>query len=149
MDAAHHPTSLQTTIGLPARPAAPRIPAPRIPDYRLIKPIGRGAFGTVWLAEEPLAGVFRAIKVLHHDVADADHGSSGRLPGGFIDRELSGLHALQTRSQGHPHLIQILKTGVCPIATTAVPSKTGQPDRAANESPPPAHTRAVYYVMEI
>jgi serine/threonine protein kinase len=36
-----------------------------VPDYRLIQVIGRGTFGEVWLAEELLTGLHRAVKVLH------------------------------------------------------------------------------------
>lgn len=120
------------TIGLPTRPQQPPEPRPQIPDYRLIKVIGRGAFGTVWLAEETLVGVFRAVKVLHHPhsthIDAKDEG--GRVS--HIERELAGIHAYQTQSQDHPHLVRILKTGVCRVPDT-----------------PTRNRQAVYYVMEI
>lgn len=36
---------------------------PTLPDYELIKPIGRGSYGDVWLARG-VTGVFRAVKVV-------------------------------------------------------------------------------------
>ncbi|MCH8968853.1 MAG: protein kinase, partial [Planctomycetes bacterium] len=108
------------TIGLPNRPQPAAAP-PHIPDYRLIKIIGRGAFGTVWLAEERLVGVYRAVKVLHREGKESSH----------IDRELAGVQAYQTHSQDHPHLVRILKTGLG--------RRNG--DEAARQ--------VVYYVMEI
>lgn len=87
-DAAVQPGEGHTeTIGLPHRPQPDAAP-PHIPDYRLIKIIGRGAFGTVWLAEERLVGVYRAVKVLHREEKESSH----------IDRELAGVQAYQTHS---------------------------------------------------
>lgn len=37
---------------------------PEIPNYRLIKRIGSGAFGEVWLAEEVLTRIYRAVKLI-------------------------------------------------------------------------------------
>ena len=58
---ADQPADSDETIGLPNRPKLPNLPRPHIPNYRFIKPIGNGAFGAVWLAEETVAGVFRAV----------------------------------------------------------------------------------------
>lgn len=60
----HSTPSMTETIGRPTRLREPEEPPPQIPDYHFVKIIGRGAFGTVWLAEETMAGVYRAIKVL-------------------------------------------------------------------------------------
>ncbi len=164
------PRDVQTTIGLPAHCAAAGEPCPRVPDYRCIAVIGRGAFGTVWLAEEPLVGVFRAVKVLDRrprreshpdddsmgeplgDVTRAPTGlpyTSGssaapRLPAaGFsslTERELAGLHAFQTRTAGHAHLIQVFKTGFCDVGDPESPE-------TSTMAAPPA--RVIYYVMEV
>ncbi|MBL8880143.1 MAG: serine/threonine protein kinase [Phycisphaerales bacterium] len=112
---------------------------PAIPDLRLIKRIGEGAFGVVWLAEETLLpGVFRAVKVLHggscanrldHDAA------SSELPGVTqpsqrVMRELSGLRTLRTRGAGRDGLVEIHRVGM-----TLGPADGGG--------------KAVYYVMDV
>lgn len=150
-----------STIGLPRSLHATE-PPPALPDYRFIKVIGRGAFGTVWLAEEPLAGVYRAIKVL-----DGGRHDTSKRRAGLANLELQGLHAYQTRARGHPHLIQIYKTGLCtsPAAPLRVERRSdaghwmnssgmgrslsprmGQSPQPSAGLTPPAF---VYYVMEI
>lgn len=150
----------QSTIGLPSRELGRRFPPPHVPDYRLIKPISQGSFGTVWLAEETLVRAFRAIKVLDggDDQVDGREGLAG--PGGEatyslecrpssdevsergraskIDRELAGLNAYQ-RVREHAHLIRIFKTGLCRLAS----------DRDASVPLPLEGPTFVYYVMEI
>ncbi len=127
------PADATQTIGLPTRPQRPTDPVPHLSDYRFIKVIGRGAFGTVWLAEEPVAGVFRAIKVLH------THGAAR------IERELAGIHAYQAQAKDHPYLVRILTTGLCTL-DLAADAPVG---RDGATSPAPHSTQAVYYVMEI
>lgn len=90
---------------------------PTIPGYRTLRRIGRGAFGEVWLAEEVLTGVRRAIKLLPHGVASpgwfsdgaAGHGSSGGAPSS--DRELAGIRLYQEVAASHPSLVQIHHVG--------------------------------------
>ncbi len=146
------------TIGLPTRPRESTEAPPRIPDYRFVKVIGRGAFGTVWLAEEPMAGLFRAIKVLH------PHGAAR------IERELEGIHAYQAQAKDHPHLVRILKTGLCTLPDFEQSRDRGKQSRDREEvghrphpKGPPGERKpladargsdtrqrqAVYYVMEI
>jgi serine/threonine protein kinase len=155
---------LQSTIGLPTRPARNAEPQPQLGDYRFLKVIGSGTFGTVWLAEEQAVGVFRAIKVLRpgrtqpHTPLVSNGTSSGAAAepaaarqtdassaAGSVaagsprlaERELAGLHAFQTRALGHPHLIQIFKTGFCTL----------EPDVSVQSEE--QNRSAVYYVMEI
>lgn len=123
------------TIGLPGRSRAPSEPPPNIPDYRFIKVIGRGAYGTVWLAEEPLAGVFRAVKVLHPPAVRSPDDQDSQKSTAHIDRELAGLHAYQTHTKEHPHLVRILKTGMCSVGAGAADGR--------------ARGQTLYYVMEI
>jgi len=155
-------TGMTETIGRPARLREPIEPAPHIPDYQCFKVIGRGAFGTVWLAEETMAGVYRAIKILRPrrepspaaaaigpDPAAPDDSHTPRHADGparhsgrssLVNRELDGIHAYQVSAGDHPHLIRILKTGTCKIAD----------DSAAGGDAAAGRLRtAVYYVMEI
>ena len=50
------------------RSPAPPLP-PRIPDHELIKPIGRGAYGEVWIARS-ITGAFRAVKIVRRSSFD-------------------------------------------------------------------------------
>ncbi len=79
------------------RPTDDPSTAPAVPGFRLLHLIGRGAFGQVWLADENLTGVRRAIKLLPKMVA------------GQYDpaRELAGIRQYQKKSRNHPSLIQI------------------------------------------
>ena len=45
-------------------PLAEEIPAPIIPGYALLRCIGRGSYGEVWLARDS-AGSYRAVKVVY------------------------------------------------------------------------------------
>jgi len=94
----------------PARPA--------IPDIELIKPIGRGAFGEVWLGEERmLPGVFRAVKIVRHRIRlgppERHDGLTSSDPGStdHAARELFGVQTSQSRAARHPHLVEILRVG--------------------------------------
>ncbi|HKQ50370.1 MAG TPA: protein kinase [Phycisphaerae bacterium] len=133
-----------TTIGLP-RPRQPEVACPNVPDYRFIKVIGRGAFGIVWLAEEPLAGIFRAIKILDGG------GRSRRDYARLTNCELEGLHAYQTKAQGHLHLVQIFKTGYCRPAFRPAADRSSHASASDIAPALPADTSEshVYYVMEI
>ena len=76
-----------------------------IPGYRLLEEIGRGAAGAVWLAEENLTHVRRAIKVLPKAALGAE---------AHAERELRGIREYQRNSTGHPHLVQILHVDQTP-----------------------------------
>lgn len=135
-----------TTIGLPAPRLPPREPVPSLADYHFVKVIGRGAFGTVWLAEEKLSGALLAVKVLQppprRTVGGGTPTGAREAPEGRgtrIERELEGLHAYQTRAGDHQHLVRVLKTGTCTVRSpeTAEGGEDGSP------------RTTVYYVMEI
>jgi serine/threonine protein kinase len=80
-----------------------RIPdRPRVPDHELLKPIGGGSYGTVWLARNIL-GSHRAVKILHR------RQFSTRRP---YDREYAGLMRYEPLSRGHPGLVSILHVGL-------------------------------------
>lgn len=80
-------------------PSDSRVPV--VPDHELLRPIGRGSYGEVWLARSVL-GELRAVKLVRHSGL-ADSG-----PGG---REFEGLRKFEPISRAHPGLIQILHAG--------------------------------------
>lgn len=76
-------------------PAGPE-EAPVIPDFQMVRRLGEGSFGEVWLART-LAGVYRAVKVVR--------------PGTFTEAELAGIIAYETHAREHAHLISIFHVG--------------------------------------
>jgi hypothetical protein len=79
-------------------------PAPgAIPDLLLIRRIGKGGFGEVWLAENRTTGGLRAVKLLA-----LDRSGTAALAG----REIAALSRLErNRSIKHPHLLAIHHVG--------------------------------------
>lgn len=76
--------------------------SPRIPDHELIRRIGRGAFGEVWLAKAiSLNNAYRAVKVVYR----------ASLDGMGFERELKGIQRFESISRSHPCLLQILHVG--------------------------------------
>lgn len=74
---------------------------PRIPDHVLVRCIGRGAYGEVWLARSVL-GIHHAAKILRR----SNFASSEPL-----EREFRGLQHYTPISRSHPGLVQILHVG--------------------------------------
>ena len=77
--------------------------APRIPDYEMLRVIGEGSYGEVWLARG-ITGVYRAIKIIRQNRFDS------KRP---YDREFAGICAYEPVSQSHPGLLSILHVGRC------------------------------------
>jgi len=63
---------LSSTLSPASEPIAdtPLMP-PVIPDHELIRRIGRGSYGEVWLARNAL-GTWRAVKIVHRAAFDHD-----------------------------------------------------------------------------
>ncbi|HTI99406.1 MAG TPA: serine/threonine-protein kinase [Dongiaceae bacterium] len=81
-------------------PSAPD-PAPVIPEHTLLRVIGRGSSGRVWLAQSTL-GTYRAVKVIPA-VAQARFGG--------YEREVSGILKFEPLSRQHDGLVDILQVG--------------------------------------
>jgi len=74
---------------------------PRVPDHELIRCVGKGSYGEVWLARNVM-GTFRAVKVVFRRTFDSDRP---------YDREFSGVQKFEPISRSHPGLVSILHVG--------------------------------------
>jgi len=94
---------------LPSPPQAPRgrdgPPSHRddilIPDYTLLKRIGSGAYGEVWLAQS-VTGAYRAVKIVWREDFELTR---------TFHREFLGIQQFEPISRGHPCLVHILHVG--------------------------------------
>src|SRR5688572_7220649 len=75
--------------------------APAIPEHELLRCIGRGSYGEVWLARNML-GAWRAIKIIRQ-ISDS--------PKSGFDREFSGVQKFEPVSRSSPGLMHILQVG--------------------------------------
>jgi hypothetical protein len=72
-----------------------------IHDHKLVTPIGRGAYGEVWLARNAL-GTGRAVKVVFRSNFDDSRP---------FEREFAGIQKFEPISRSHPGLVHILQVG--------------------------------------
>jgi WD40 repeat protein len=85
------PTWLRTIKGGP----------PLVPDHEMLRPIGRGSYGEVWLARN-IMGAFRAVKIVSRASFENDRP---------FTREFDGICRFEPVSRGHQHLIHVLQAG--------------------------------------
>src|SRR5213080_320777 len=88
-----------TPAGPKARPS-PR-PRPRVADHELLRRIGGGSYGEVWLARS-VTGAYRAVKVVYRDEFDDDRP---------FNREFSGIQRFEPISRLHQSQVDILHVG--------------------------------------
>ena len=74
---------------------------PTIPDHTLLRPIGRGAYGEVWLARNVM-GVLRAVKVVERKQFDSDRP---------YEREFAGIQRFEPVSRSADGLVHVLHVG--------------------------------------
>src|SRR6516164_9683231 len=80
-----------------------QVPAqiPIIPDHELLRVIGRGAYGEIWLART-VTGAFRAVKVVYRRTFESERA--------FL-REFEGMSAFEPISRAHAGFMNILHVG--------------------------------------
>jgi serine/threonine protein kinase len=77
---------------------------PLIPDHDLLRVIGRGAYGEVWLARNAV-GTPRAVKIVRRD----QHATAESF-----EREFRGLQKFEPVSRAHEGFVDILTLGLLP-----------------------------------
>ena len=91
--------TLTPTGGAPTGPG--ESPPVAVPDHTLLRRIGRGAYGEVWLARNAL-GLYRAVKVLHRSSFGDDRP---------FEREFAGIQRFEPISRSHESQLNILHVG--------------------------------------
>jgi eukaryotic-like serine/threonine-protein kinase len=74
---------------------------PIIPDHELLRVIGRGAYGEIWLART-VTGALRAVKIVYRSTFETERA--------FL-REFEGMSAFEPISRAHAGFINILHVG--------------------------------------
>src|SRR5262245_26359157 len=74
---------------------------PSIPDYELLRPIGHGAYGAVWLARN-VTGSLVALKIVHRAAFDHDRP---------FEREFDGIKRFEPISRSDPSQLAIFHVG--------------------------------------
>src|SRR5215471_5700474 len=82
-------------------PGTPSIVRPTIPDHELLKKIGGGSYGEVWLARNIL-GAYRAVKIVYRSSFDHDRP---------FEREFAGIQKFEPISRTHESQVDILHVG--------------------------------------
>src|SRR5262245_15036493 len=74
---------------------------PFIPDHTLLRPIGRGSYGEVWLARNVM-GALRAVKIIWRRQFDSQRP---------YDREFAGIQHYEPVSRESSGLVHVLHVG--------------------------------------
>jgi hypothetical protein len=72
-----------------------------IPDHQLVRRIGKGAYGEVWLARSVL-GTYRGVKIVRRATFEDDRP---------FDREFEGIQRFEPISRSHPGFVGVLHVG--------------------------------------
>jgi serine/threonine protein kinase len=81
--------------------APPNPDLPQIPDHKLLRCIGRGAYGEVWLGRSVM-GAYRAVKIVWRKSFETDRP---------YEREFAGIQKFEPVSRSHPGLVHVLHVG--------------------------------------
>src|SRR5678816_2447570 len=74
---------------------------PQVSDHDLLRCIGSGSYGEVWLARSVM-GTYRAVKVVYRKTFEDDRP---------FEREFLGIHKFEPISRTHPGFVSILHIG--------------------------------------
>ena len=74
---------------------------PVIPDHEVLRVIGRGAYGEIWLARS-LTGALRAVKVVYRTTFESERA---------FQREFQGMSSFEPISRAHTGFVDILHVG--------------------------------------
>ena len=74
---------------------------PVVPDHELLRVIGRGAYGEIWMARTVTGGL-RAVKIVYRSTFESERA--------FL-REFEGMSAFEPISRGHEGFVDILHVG--------------------------------------
>src|SRR5438552_55144 len=74
---------------------------PAIPDHELVRCIGHGSYGEVWLARNKL-GTLRAVKIIYRQSFEDSRP---------FEREFKGIQKFEPISRSHDGLVDILQVG--------------------------------------
>jgi hypothetical protein len=80
---------------------ASNLERPHVPDHDLVRCVGQGSYGAVWLARNVM-GTFRAVKVVFRSTFGSERP---------YEREFSGVQKFEPISRSHPGLVSILHVG--------------------------------------
>src|SRR5215203_2932227 len=75
---------------------------PVIPDHQLLRCIGRGSYGMVWLARN-MMGIHRAVKIVYRRSFESQRP---------FEREWSGIQKFEPVSRSHEGFVDVLQVGI-------------------------------------
>ncbi|HRH95709.1 MAG TPA: bifunctional serine/threonine-protein kinase/formylglycine-generating enzyme family protein, partial [Prosthecobacter sp.] len=113
---------------------APEDLAPLFPQYEILRMLGRGGMGAVYLAKQISLNRLVAIKILPADMGDSDQG--------FAERFKNEAQAMAQLS--HPGIVAVYDFGQTAVGRFVPEAPSGE--RRAGDSPP--HQGLLYIVME-
>src|SRR5437660_6106165 len=88
------------TVRLDATAIVSSVP-PQIPDHELLRRVGEGAYGEVWLARNVM-GTYRAVKIVYRRSFSDDRP---------YEREFAGIKKFEPISRAHGSQVDILHVG--------------------------------------
>jgi serine/threonine protein kinase len=96
------PAMNQDSSGAPcSRGMSSEIPSVAIPNFEMLRPIGGGSYGKVWLARNVL-GEYRAVKLVRRVEFQENRP---------YDREFEGICRMEQVTRRHPGLVDVLHAG--------------------------------------